>query len=88
MNLCQDIFDKATQNQDAFPTGTLFSFLNYLGADTVRGYLTNVKNTASAYENLADILREKIGVDPEDDTIATDDDGNNILDDAGNAIPE
>jgi len=37
--------------------------------------------------DLADVFKTKIGVDPTDDTLATDDDGNNILVD-GNPIPK
>jgi hypothetical protein len=38
MNVCQDIYVKATVNQSPFPIGGVNPFLNEMGENTVRAY--------------------------------------------------
>ena len=90
VNICQDIYAKATANPGAFPTNLNLLLAEIPANPGDKSYSQLVWDTIYDFEGeirgLSDVMRDKIGVDPADETLATDADGNNILEN-GAGVP-
>lgn len=90
--ICQDIYGEATANPGAFPAGVNPLLAEIPANPGDRSYSQLVWDTMYAFQgevrDLLGVMRDKIGVDPADETLATDADGNNILDADNNPIPK